>query len=48
MDRYYELEESDLDESSNIYSEKSRDNLLDNDEIDSYEDGFMQGWDDAL
>lgn len=51
MDKYDELEDSDFDDfsdSSDIYSEKGRNHQLDNDEIDGFEAGFTQGWDDAL
>lgn len=33
---------------SDIYSEESRDKLVDNDEIDSNEAGFMKGYEEAV
>ena len=34
-------------EDESIYSEDTRNNLVDNDEISAMEAGFMQGWNDA-
>ncbi|MDD5254345.1 MAG: hypothetical protein PHG05_04600 [Candidatus Nanoarchaeia archaeon] len=38
-DESYEKEEGD-----NIYDEDDREEMVDEDELDSYEDGFMQGY----
>lgn len=34
-------------EEETIYCEDSRERLLEDDEIESWESGFMQGWDSA-
>ena len=44
------LEDEDeyLDAEENIYSEKTRDNLLDDDELSPDEEAFMRGYEEAF
>jgi len=41
------ISEEDMIE-NDIYSEESRDELIENDEIDSSEAGFMKGYEEAV
>lgn len=44
--KYFEGEFEGLDEEC-IYSDDFRESMIENDEIDSWEDGFMRGYDNA-
>ena len=48
MRKKFEHFEDELDlDSEGIYSGDFRESMIENDEIDSWEDGFMRGYDDA-
>lgn len=40
-------EEEVFDDTGTIYSDESREDMVDEDEIDSLEEGFMQGYDEG-